>query len=185
MFAFAEVTDDFNAAQNVTICISKDAGAGLNVYMTAINYEMGLSNQHIPVSAHPCITTCDFIVRHAEKVNQDRPALAVEGYTILIIALSYHVLGLKAGHGLHSLIPDNDFAFIVNNKNCIRHRIDDIGQPSLRRLQFVLKTFAFAYIADCLNGPCDLAVDITKNGGTGLKPDSKPRAITFTDNSIP
>ena len=76
-------------------------------------------------------------IRFQGQVDEDWPALPVEGNGILVVALTYHVDRLDSGYLPHGPVPGNDLPLQVDDECCIGQEIDNVCQPPARLLQLV------------------------------------------------
>ncbi len=123
--------DDFNAAYKIAIRIVKRPCEGLNIKLPTLGMDKNLSGQQIVFTAKDRILLRDFLDRLFNKIDGDRPALAVERNGILTVPLPKHVLRLDSRQGLHCLVPCHDLSFVINYEGGIWHQINYIGQPLL------------------------------------------------------
>ena len=78
-------------------------------------------------------------VRHADQVDEDGHAPAVERYGILHVAFADHIVRGHAGHRFHGPVPRDDFSGIVYNQRRVGIELDDVGKLSIGLFQPVVQ----------------------------------------------
>ncbi len=138
--AVGDVADRLDGADTIAQIIKERRRCYEEVspFTATHGFRISFRIKRVAFSLHIAVQGFEVGIAGIDEIHHVPPSLAIKGNHIGMVSLSEHVFFTYPGHLFNSQVPGDDFSVQINNKSCIRQKLDNAGKLAFRSFQRLL-----------------------------------------------